>query len=246
MPDAAADPATTPPFPRRAGSAMIDRPRMPPAMPPTPRTRAEHLVDALTREIVDGRLPPGERLDEHSLAGRFGVSRTPVREALKRLAGLNLIELRPHRGAVVVALPATGVGELFEALAEAEAACARLAALKAGPADREAMEAAHRAFLCAADDPSAVPDANRAFHEAIYAGARNAVLAEAVTALRQRLAPFTRAQFRVAERPSNSAREHEAVLAAIRSGDPEAAAAAMRRHVTAVGEAWAAWAAGGG
>jgi DNA-binding GntR family transcriptional regulator len=209
--------------------------------PPSPRTRAEQLAADLTQAIVTGALRPGERLDEHSIALRYGVSRTPVREALKRLAGLHLIELRPHRGAVVAALSAARVGELFEALAEAEAACARLAALKMSALERERLEAAHLAFRAAADeaDPGAVPKANVTFHAAIHAGARNAFLAESVTTLRQRLAPFTLAQFELPDRPSQSAREHLAVLQAIHRGDGDGAGEAMRRHVMAVGRAWA-------
>lgn len=208
------------------------------------RTRTEQLAAALTQDILDGTLAPGERLDEQSIAQRFGVSRTPVREALKHLAGLNLVEVRPHRGATVTDLQAGRMSELFEALAEAEAVCARLAALKMSSLERERLEAAHAAFLAAAErDDEAVPEANRAFHEAIYAGAHNAFLAETALNLRKRLAPFTRAQFRVEERPSGSAREHAAVLDCIRLGKGAGAEEAMRRHLMAVGRAWAEWAA---
>lgn len=208
------------------------------------RTRAEQLAADLSREILSGALDPGSRLDEHSIAQRYGVSRTPVREALKQLAGLDLITIRPHRGAVVADLQAVRMGELFEALAEAEAVCARLAAAKMSGLEQERLEAAHRAFLAAAaGERDGVPEANRTFHEAIYAGAHNGFLADTVMALRRRLSPFTRAQFRAAERPFQSAREHAAVLDAILRRDGAAAAEAMRRHVLAVGRAWAEWSA---
>ncbi len=209
------------------------------------RTRAERLCDEIAQAILSGDLGPGERLDEHGLAQRYAVSRTPVREALKQLAGIELVELRPHRGAVVAELHQTRIGELFEALAEAEAVCARLAAIKMSALERERLEALHATCTAAlsARDQEAIPVTNRALHEAIHAGAHNAFLADQVQALRRRLMPFSRAQFRLAERPGQSAREHEAVMAAIRRRHGEAAADVMRRHIMAVGHAWQAWAA---
>ena len=207
-------------------------------------TRAEQLAADLSKDIVDGTLAPGARLDEHVLACRFGVSRTPVREALKRLAGLDLIEIRPHRGAVVVDMPATRISELFEALAEAEATCARLAAIKMSVLDRERLSALHEAFCALPDgsEPVRVATCNRSFHEAIYAGCHNGFLSDHVGTLRKRLAPYTAAQFRLRSRPFDSAREHARIVVAILARDGAAAADAARRHVMAVGHAWASWA----
>jgi DNA-binding GntR family transcriptional regulator len=209
------------------------------------RSRAERLRDEIAQAILSGDLCPGERLDEHGLAQRYAVSRTPVREALKQLAGIDLVELRPHRGAVVAELHQSRIGELFEALAEAEAVCARLAAIKMSGFERERLEVLHATCTGAltGGDQEAIPTTNRALHEAIYAGAHNAFLADCVQGLRRRLMPFSRAQFRLAERPLQSAREHEQVMAAIRRRDGEGAADVMRRHILAVGHAWQAWAA---
>ena len=107
----------------------------------TRRTRADALRDAIAEAIVRGELTPGQRLDEMSVAQRFSVSRTPVREALKQLATMDLVELRPHRGAVVAGLEATRLAELFEAMEEVEAVCSRLAAGKMSRAERERFEA---------------------------------------------------------------------------------------------------------
>ena len=109
-----------------------------PAEPP--RTRADALRDAIAEEIVRGDLPPGHRLDEVSVAQRYAVSRTPVREALKQLAAMDLVDLRPHRGAVVAGLDPARLAELFEAMEEVEATCARLAAAKMSPSDRRRFE----------------------------------------------------------------------------------------------------------
>lgn len=159
-------------------------------------TRSEKLATDLSRDIVEGLFPPGTRLDEHTLAQHYRVSRTPVREALKRLAGLDLVEVRPRRGVVVVNMAANRVSELFEALAEAEAVCARLAAIKRSDFELERLSAHHDAFVAVKEHgaPDVTAAVNRDFHETLYAGAHNAFIADHVMALRKRLAPFAAAQ----------------------------------------------------
>ncbi len=197
------------------------------------RTRAERLAGAIADAIVAGEWVPGDRLDEQALAERYGVSRTPVREALRQLGATGLIELRPRRGAAVALVTPEELDELFVATAEIEATCARLAALGMSPVDRRRLEALHddMGALAAADDPVAYAEANTAFHGAIYAGARNAVLAEVALGLRRRLLPYRKAQFRAPGRPALSHREHGAVVDAIRCGDAAGAHAAMLHHV---------------
>src|SRR3546814_15887214 len=97
-------------------------------------TLADRLRENLADQIVNGELRPGTRLDEIELATKFGMSRTPVREAFKALAGMGLVEQRPHRG-VVVALPSRKrLEEMFGVMAEIAATCARPAAgSRAGP-----------------------------------------------------------------------------------------------------------------
>lgn len=209
-------------------------------------TRSEQLATDLSRDIVEGMFPPGTRLDEHTLARHYGVSRTPVREALKRLAGLDLVEVRPRRGVVVASMTTNRVSELFEALAEAEAVCARLAAIKRSEFELDRLGGHHEAFVAIhqSGPPDAISAANRAFHEAIYTGAHNGFLADHVVALRKRLAPFTAAQFWLEARPAKSLREHAAILTAVQARDAVAAAEAMRRHVTMVSHAWVTWNAG--
>ena len=88
----------------------------------------ESLVRAIADDIVSGRLDPGARLDESSLATRYEVSRTPVREALGQLSAIGLIDRRPNRGAVVAVLSDELLASMFEAMTELEAICARLSA----------------------------------------------------------------------------------------------------------------------
>ena len=89
---------------------------------------SERLRESIEEEIATGKLLPGTRLDEVELATRFGVSRTPIREALRLLLGEGLVETRPQRGAVVAQVTPQRLIEMFEVMAELEAMCARLAA----------------------------------------------------------------------------------------------------------------------
>jgi DNA-binding GntR family transcriptional regulator len=210
------------------------------AVPQVRRTRAEALRAALADDIVSGRIRPGTRLDETVLAERFGVSRTPVREALKQLAATGLAELRPHRGVIVAAPSPERLVEMFEALAELEAVCARLSALKMGTMERSRLQACHEACRDGMRDgrPDGYDAANRAFHDAIYDGSHNAVLADSARSLRTRLAPFSRAQFRTLGRLARSFAEHDTVVRAILRGDGDGAAESMRRHVLSVRSAF--------
>lgn len=201
-------------------------------------SRASRLRYEIEEEIATGRLRPGDRLDEASLAQRFGVSRTPIREALQQLATAGLIEIRPHRGAVVGAPDARRLLEMFEVMAELEAMCARLAARRLQP-DREA-ELRRTLGACevavGAGDTDAYYRENEGFHHAVYAAGRNAFLAEQAIALARRLAPFRRLQLRVRNRMLASQAEHRSIVEAIASGDADRAAELMRAHVTVQGE----------
>ncbi|WP_127090891.1 GntR family transcriptional regulator [Aquabacter cavernae] len=199
----------------------------------TPRLR-----EALEEEIVAGRLRPGQRLDEASLAERFGVSRTPIREALILLAASGLVEIRPRRGAFVALLGPRALIESFEFMAELEAACARLAARRMTPDDRATLLAVHAACEAAmqAGDDEAYYPANAAFHQAIYAAAANRVMAGEARRHQLRLQPYRRLQLRVPRRMETSFAEHEAILSALLAGDGDAAADLLRNHVLVQGE----------
>ena len=204
------------------------------------QTHAEKLAEQLANAIVAGEFVPGFRLDEHQLAQRFGVSRTPVREALRQLAATGLIEMRPRRGALVAVVTPEELETMFVAMAEMEASCARLAAQRMTPLERRRLQALHEAMagLVRSGDPEAYADANQSFHLAIYAGAHNAVVADFTAGLRRRLAPFRRAQFRTVGRLPRSHAEHDAVVRAILTGNAAAAHATMLHHVSLVEDAF--------
>jgi DNA-binding GntR family transcriptional regulator len=202
------------------------------------RRRAEGLRQRLEHEIFSGALLPGERLDENGLARRFGVSRTPVREALLQLASAGLVEMRPRQGAVVAAITVQQLLQMFEVMADMEALCAQYAARRMGPDERQTLERAHKTCvdLACRRDPERYYEANWVFHELIYAGTHNTYLEETTRALRQRLSSYRRFQLHQPGRVANSLAEHEAVVTAILAGNAEQAASAMRTHVTVQGE----------
>ncbi|MEM1343206.1 MAG: GntR family transcriptional regulator [Pseudomonadota bacterium] len=203
--------------------------------------RADALRDALEEEILIGRLRPGERLEEPALAARFGVSRTPIREALSHLAAAGLIEARPHRGAVVAEIGPVRLMEMFEVMAELEAMAAARAARRASAADLDALSRAHAACAeaAAADDGDAYYYANEHLHALIRTAARNAFLIEQADALQKRLKPYRRLQLRARDRLRTSHAEHGAILAAIGAGEAERAGQTMRAHVAVQGERFA-------
>lgn len=208
------------------------------------QTRSNFLEERLAEEIINGRLLPGTRLEEQAIADRFKTSRTPVREALRRLAASGLIEMRPRRGVIVSTLTRDRLAQMFETMAELEGACARLAAERMTPAERKALAKLqqHGADIASANDSDAYEQHNRTFHAAIYHGSGNAVLEETTLAVRARLAPFRSAQFQIPGRVAKSNAEHDAVVQAIMVSDGEKAYAAMRDHMLTVSDASAAFA----
>ena len=203
-------------------------------------TRAERLADEISEAILSGRFAPGTQLDEVLLAELFGVSRSPVREALRLLAGTGLIEWRRYYGARVRSLSPDEIASLFQAMGEVEASCARLSALSMDEAERTALSALHAqmGMLAEAGDQPAYVEANRRFHGLLYEGAHNPTLSEMAVSLRRRLTPYRTAQFRLSERLALSHEEHGRVVRAVLAKDGQAANAAMLRHMSVVEEAF--------
>ncbi|HSI40167.1 MAG TPA: GntR family transcriptional regulator [Xanthobacteraceae bacterium] len=204
--------------------------------PTKPPTATDRVRAALADEIVRGVIGPGVVLDEASLAERFAVSRTPVREAIRQLEAIGFATARPHRGAVVPRFTPEKLTEMFVVMAEMEALCARHAALHSEAEGRARLEAAHETCRAAAEggDIDVYYAANIRFHETVYEIGRNQFLAEVTIGVRNRLVPFRKAQFRSLGRLRLSVSEHEKVVRAILAGDGEAAATFMREHMLEV------------
>lgn len=200
--------------------------------------RADALRDQLEQDIVTGVLPPGERLDEQSLAARFGVSRTPIREALMQLASAGLVELQPRRGAFVATLSLKEVIERFEVMAALEGACGALAARRITEPERRGLIEAHEA--CAREASGGNADAyyyaNERFHRRIYDACHNMFLAEQARQLHERLKPYRRLQLQARSRVSSSLAEHQAIVDAILAGESGKAEQLLKDHILIQGE----------
>lgn len=205
------------------------------------RARPRDIREALEFEIATAALPAGGRLDEAGLAARFGVSRTPVREAINQLVSAGLIEQIPNRGAFVREVGLAELVEMFEVMAELEGMAGRLAARRADALALGRLEAALAACRSAAatGDADSYYYENERFHGAIYAACGNAFLAAEARRLQRRLAAYRRLQLRVPRRVLQSLAEHERIVAAIRAGDGDLAEANLKAHVTVQGERFA-------
>lgn len=205
-----------------------------------PRT-SEALRKELEADIERGRLSPGDRLDEQTLAARFDVSRTPAREALLQLAAAGIVRMVPRQGAVVNGVSAQlGVG-MVEVLTALEAEAAALAARRMSDAEKARLAELHRASEAAviANDSDAYIAANADFHGAIYDGARNDYMADQIRATRRGMRFYHRSSLTKPARLKASWHEHGRIVEAIRSGDEAAAQAAMREHILYGGRVFA-------
>jgi len=203
-------------------------------------THGERLRIEIADQILGGELVPGTSLDETTLAERYGVSRTPVREALRELAAAGLVVHRPHRGAVVAAVTEDRLLEMFQVMADLEGLCAGYAAGSITPGERQKLVELHMEAkeLVRSGDLEAYTHANDVFHDFIYETSHNSFLAETALNVRRRVSPFRRAQFRTLGRLAVSHEEHDRVIQAILRGDREAAAREMRAHLSSVHHAF--------
>ena len=191
-----------------------------------------HIVEQLRDDVLARRLTPGERLVESDLTERFGVSRGPVREALRRLAAEGLIEHAPNRGAIVRRLSPRDICELFQIRFEIEALAARLAAQSTDRAARmRFVEEIGAIFADAPRRMSDYLDENAGFHAAVLRLAGNRQLAELSARLRLPLIMAQVGDALTAEVMNVSVREHRAIAAAIIDGDATAAGNAARAHL---------------
>ena len=201
------------------------------------RLPSAKIRDSLEQRIVEGELGNGKRLDETELSGFYGVSRTPVREALQRLAESGLAEHLPRRGTFVRSPSLSQLVEMFEVMAELECMAIRLAARRATSNDIDALEKDNETCRAAvaANDTKKYYEVNARLHDRIYQMSGNSFLANEARRLHDRLRPFRRLQLRVRGRMEESMAEHDIILAALRDGDADRAMETMKKHITIVG-----------
>ena len=200
--------------------------------------RADQIADSLEQLVFKGEYEDGQRLDEIKLAQMFSVSRTPIREALQRLVMSGMAEQVPRRGVFVRQPGPVELLEMFETMAELEAACGRFAAVRMTDEALEQLADANDRCRAAVEreDAPGYYEENAAFHQLIYRGATNAFLQAETMRLQNRLQPYRRVQLRFRGRMSQSLAEHDAIVDALRAGDGELAANTLRSHVTVQGE----------
>jgi DNA-binding GntR family transcriptional regulator len=219
--------------------SIVDPPPLgsPPQRPPFV-SRAAEIVDALEESILRGERRPGDRLDERQLAEQFGVSRTPIREAIQRLMASGLVSVRGRSGAAVAELSAADLLDAFSVVADLEALAAALAARRSTADEQARLAALHEdcAATAAAGDVQAFFLANNAFHQEIAEASHNRVLQEQLRTVTLKTAPY---RHYVTYRPGrmlSSIPEHAEILAAIIAGDTTRASTLMRTHVALLGE----------
>jgi DNA-binding GntR family transcriptional regulator len=200
-------------------------------------TSADRALAALRELILDGDLRPGTRLGEVELADRLGVSRTPVREALTRLAAEGLVEIAPNRGARVATWTVAELEGVFDLRASLEPQLTGFAVARAGAEDVAALEELAQRMLAVGtpgpdQDLDALVPLNRAFHDRLIALAEHPALAAALAAAIH--PPIVLRNFHTYDEASlrRSLAHHAEIAAAVRAGDPAWARAVMTAHIS--------------
>ncbi len=192
--------------------------------------QGQSAYDWLLDEIRHGTLPPGARLREVELAERLGISRTPVREAIRRLEADGLVEHLPRQGASLRRLSYAEVMELYEMRAVLEGTAARLAARAAS--DLELRELSDiNSEMTASAVPADVVRLNRQFHAALINAAKNRYLKRAIGTMGRTLLILGQSTLFDPARSASAAKEHDALLRALQARDGSAAQSAMHAHI---------------
>jgi DNA-binding GntR family transcriptional regulator len=216
-------------------------------MPPTPEarflngttgaipSRTEAVLEAVKHAILAGELKPGQSLVETELAQLLGVSKTPVREALKTLAGAGLVTMSPYRGATVREIDMDSAAAIYDLrlLVEPEAVGGGVRPAAAAPADTNhwAHAAAALRASAAAQDQAQRSLANRDFHRALYLGCGNSLIVKVLDDLRDQTALVSALSWQQAPSWEHEAAQHRAILAAAQAGDADQAARLLREHI---------------
>ena len=199
---------------------------------------ADKLISDIRNEVSSGILKPGDQLEVTALAERFGVSRTPIREAIRTLVESGVLETRPRKGSFVRVLSAKQLLDLFQVAAELEGMACRLAALSLTKENVEAIESGLAKCTQAAEFQNNVEYAmaNLDFHTAIHNASGNDWLIEQLRQLQINLNSYRTMPYEIRGRLKKSTDEHKIICDAILSGDGEHACNLMRDHMMLQGK----------
>ena len=200
-------------------------------------TRTEILLSEIENLIVNGSMVPGQRLDEMVLAKKYGVSRTPVREAIRALTAIGLVQNTGRQGSQVAKLSISMLIEMFELMAVLEGMCAQLAARRASKNELIEMHKTHQLLEKTFEKGTHKEfyDVNLKFHDQLYNASHTQYLAEETLRLRRRLSPY---RMRVTFQPgrmSSTLEEHNKILIAINNGESELAKNEAISHLRLIG-----------
>lgn len=194
---------------------------------PTPKDAYARILEA----IDEGIFSPGDRLVESELADRFGLSRTPIREALQRLETQSMLT-REGRSLIVASLSHNELAELYEVRAELEGLAAGLAAKHASDEEIRVLYAMIEADYQIIDDPRALQRSNRKFHSQIHLSSRNRYLVRQLGVVHRNMALMGDTSLAASGRGSTALEEHKAIVDAIEARDSKAANAAIKQHLS--------------
>jgi DNA-binding GntR family transcriptional regulator len=201
------------------------------------RSLQERTYQAMRSALLDGEYMPGDRIYEATIAQALGVSRNPVREAVRRLQQDGLLEVRPHYGIYVTNIPTEEIEDIYRIRGALEATAAGLATSRMSDAEIDELEEIYGEQVNAANSASPLPrepvsvvQADR-FHHAIHVGAQSPRLLALLEQIYAQVTHFRNLTLRVPGRASVSAAGHRAILEAIRSRDVGGAEHEMRAHI---------------
>jgi len=191
------------------------------------------VFNTLRTAIITGEFAPGERLMEISLAERLGVSRTPVREAIRKLELEGLVVMIPRRGAEVARITEAGLKEVLEVRCAIEELAVELACKRSDKASLEQLKEAHQKFVDAVEggDTLEITNQDESFHECIFAMSRNKRLVQVVHNLKEQMFRYRMEYVKDVSYHQELIREHEELLLAISKGREEEAREIMKHHI---------------
>jgi DNA-binding GntR family transcriptional regulator len=192
-----------------------------------PTSRTDFVLESIKDGILGGQLRPGQALVEAELAASLGVSKTPVREALKILAGSGLVVMSNYKGASVRVVDADMARSVYDVRTLMEPEALRRA-VESGADFADARAALDEPT---GGEPAVMSLANRRFHRALYASCGNPLMVDILDGLRDQAALITVAGWGICPLWDAEAAEHRAILAAAESGSADRAAALLRRHI---------------
>jgi len=197
------------------------------------RPTRERVLDKLREAILSGRFQPGQRLVERELVEQLGVSRTPIREALRKLELEGLVTTVPYKGPMVTLPTLEDARQLYEVRAALEGQATSLLASRAQPEDVACLQQRVRTAEEAvrAGDVRAVLAANNAFHDELAARCGNTLLESLIANLRNRIILLRVESLSLPGRPPQSVAEHRQIVERIRARDPKGARECMEMHI---------------